>query len=132
MAQSRKPGLVELLGIEEEALGPGRVRCRLAAGEQHQNIQGVVHGVVPMALMDTAMGHALDGLLAEGEFCSTPQISIQFLRAVRPGETIEAIGEVTRKGNRLAYLEGRCLNAEGELVGRAQGTWYIGRVRPKD
>lgn len=131
MATPRKPGLVEHLGIEEEALEPGRVRTRLRAGEQHQNIQGVVHGVVPIALMDTAMGHALDGLLADGEFCSTTQISIQFLRAVRPGETLEAIGEVTRKGNRIAYLEGRCLNAAGELVGRAQGTWYIGRVKPQ-
>ena len=129
MKAPRKPGLVELLGIEEEALGPGRVRCRLLVGEQHQNIQGVIHGVIPIALMDTAMGHALDGLLEPGEFCSTTQISIQFLRAVRPGETIEAIGEVTRKGRRIAYLEGRCTNADGELVGRAQGTWYVGRVR---
>ena len=129
MKAPRKPGLVELLGIEEEALGPGRVKTWLAAGEKHQNIQGVIHGVVPIALMDTAMGHALDGLLEPGEFCSTTQISIQFLRAVRPGETIEAIGEVTRKGRRIAYLEGRCTNAAGELVGRAQGTWYIGRVR---
>ena len=129
MNAPRKTGLVELLGIEEEALGPGKVRCRLAAGEEHQNIQGVVHGVVPIALMDTAMGHALDGLLEAGEFCSTTQISIQFLRAVRPGEMIEAIGEVTRKGRRIAYLEGRCTNEAGDLVGRAQGTWYIGRVR---
>ena len=129
MNAPRKPGLVELLGIEEEALEPGRYRCRLTVGEQHRNIQGVIHGVVPIALMDTAMGHALDGLLEPGEFCSTTQISIQFLRAARAGETLEAVGEVTRKGRRIAYLEGRCLNAAGELVGRAQGTWYVGRVR---
>jgi uncharacterized protein (TIGR00369 family) len=129
MKDERRKGLLELLGIGEEALGPGRVRCWLEAGEQHQNIQGVIHGVVAVALMDTAMGHALDGLLEPGEFCSTTQISIQFLRAARPGERLEAIGEVTRKGNRIAYLEGVCRNAAGELIGRAQGTWYVGRVR---
>ncbi|MDF1701933.1 MAG: PaaI family thioesterase [Planctomycetota bacterium] len=132
MAEARRTGLVELLGIEEEALEPGRVRCRLTTSEAHQNIQGVIHGVVPIALMDTAMGHALDGLLEPGEFCSTTQISIQFLRAVRPGQAIEAVGTVTRKGRRIAYLEGVCRDAEGELLGRAQGTWYVGQVRTPD
>jgi len=131
MSEGRRDGLVELLGIEEHPLGPGRVRCRLRAGEQHQNIQGVIHGVVATALLDTAMGHALDGLLEPGAFCSTTQISIQFLRAARPGETLEAIGEVTRKGRRIAYLEGLCRNEAGEVIARAQGTWYVGTVRPK-
>lgn len=130
MTKKRLPGLVELLGLEEDDLSPGRVRCRLTTDERHQNIQGVIHGVVPIALMDTAMGHALDGLLEPGEFCSTTQISVQFLRAIRPGEAIEAIGEVTRKGRRIAYLEGVCSNAQGEVVARSQGVWYIGQVRP--
>ena len=129
MADQRRTGLVELFGMEEDVLGPGRIRCRLQTDERHQNIQGVIHGVVPVALMDTAMGHALDSLLAQGEFCSTTQISVQFLRAVRPGQRIEAVGQVTRKGRRIAYLEGECRDAEGELVSRAQGTWYVGRVR---
>ena len=132
MTRERLPGLVELLGLEEEALGPGRVACRLLPDERHRNIQGVVHGVVPIALMDTAMGHALDGLLEEGEFCSTTQFSAQFMRAVRPGEPMEAVGIVTRRGRRIAYLEGECRNAEGELVARAHGTWYVGRVRRTD
>lgn len=130
MPQERRPGLVELFGMVEEPLGPGRMRCRLETDARHQNIQGVIHGVVPVALMDTAMGHALDGLLEPGEFCSTTQISIQFLRAARPGEVLMAEGEVTRKGRRIAYLEGACRNAAGDLVARAQGTWYVGRVRP--
>ena len=129
MTAPRERGLVEFLGLEEEALEPGRVRTWLTTDERHQNIQGVIHGVVPMALMDTAMGHALDGLLEEGEFCSTTEISVQYLRAVRPGEAVEALGEVTRRGRRIAYLEGTCRNAEGELVARAHGTWYIGQVR---
>ena len=129
MAEERRTGLVELFGMEEEALGPGSIRCRLEADERHQNIQGVIHGVVPVALMDTAMGHALDSVLEAGEFCSTTQISVQFIRAVRPGRRIEALGRITRKGRRIAYLEGECRDAEGELIARAQGTWYVGKVR---
>ena len=129
MANERKRGLLEWMGIEEELLEPGRIRCRITAAETHQNIQGVIHGSIPFALMDTAMGHALDSLLEPGEFCSTTQFSLQFQRAVRPGEPLEAIGEVTKKGRRIAYLEGTCTNADGDVVARAQGTWYVGRVR---
>jgi acyl-CoA thioesterase len=113
--------------MTEARLAPGRVACRLATGAQHANIQGVVHGAVTMALLDTAMGHALDSLLAQGEFCSTTQFSLQYLRAARPGEVLEAEGRVTHRGRRIAYLEGECHNASGEVVARAHGTWYVGR-----
>ena len=124
----RKEGLVEWFGIEEEPLGPGRVRCRLETTEAHQNIQGVVHGSVTMALLDTAMGHALTGILVSGEFCGTTQFSLQYLRAVKPGERLVADGLVTHRGRRIAYLEGTCRREDGEVVARAQGTWYVGTL----
>jgi uncharacterized protein (TIGR00369 family) len=130
MAKDRRRGLMEHLGIAERLLAPGRVACTLVTDERHQNIQGVLHGSVTMALMDTAMGHAMDSLLAAGEFCSTTQLSIQYLKAARPGETLAAEGKVTHRGRRVAYLEGECRNGAGELIARAHGTWYVGLVRP--
>ncbi len=127
MPIERREGLVELLGIEEESLAPGKVRCVLRVEERHQNIQGVVHGSVPIALMDTAMGHALDGTLADDEFCSTTQFSVQFRKAARPGAVLEAVGEVVRKGRRIAYLEGVCRDEAGDIVTTAHGTWYVGK-----
>jgi uncharacterized protein (TIGR00369 family) len=128
MDAGRREGLVELLGLQESAPGPGVVRCSLSTTEQHQNIQGVIHGSVTFALLDTAMGHALSGLLAPGEFCATTQISVQFLQAARPGAELVAEGRVTRRGRRMAYLEGRCTDGEGRLLARAQGAWYVGRT----
>jgi uncharacterized protein (TIGR00369 family) len=129
MANERKQGWVEHLGIDETALGPGEVRCTLAVTEAHQNIQGVIHGSVTFALLDTAMGHALSGMLAPGEFCSTTQISVQYLKAARPGDRLVAVGRVVKRGRRVAYLEGRCTMPGGEEVARAQGTWYVGETR---
>jgi uncharacterized protein (TIGR00369 family) len=120
---------MEHLGIVDRLLGPGRVACALTTDARHQNIQGVIHGSVTMAVLDTAMGHALDSLLAEGEFCSTTELSIQYLRAARPGEALSAEGRVTHRGRRIAYLEGECRNAAGDLIARAHGTWYVGLVR---
>lgn len=107
------------------------MRCFLASTAAHQNIQGVVHGSVTMAVLDTAMGHAMDGLLGPGQFCSTTQISFQFLRALRPGDSLEALGEVQRRGRRVAYLEGTCRNGAGEVVAKAHGVWYLGGTSPE-
>jgi uncharacterized protein (TIGR00369 family) len=131
MAPPRLPGFVETLGIDEQAVEPGVVRCALAVTDAHRNIQGVIHGSVVFALLDTAMGHALSGILADGEFCSTTELSIQFLKAAWPGDRLEAVGRVTKRGNRIAYLEGAATNAAGDLVARAHGTWYVGRVAGK-
>ncbi len=129
MTQERLPGFVEWLGIEERDLGPGRVGCRLRTTEEHQNIQGVIHGLVATALMDTAMGHAISGLLAEDEFTTTTQLSVQFLKAARPGDVLDAEGTVMRRGRRIAYLDGVCRNADGDVIARAHGTWYVGPRR---
>jgi uncharacterized protein (TIGR00369 family) len=128
MVHPRRKGWVEHLGLEETVLRPGEVRCTLTAREAHQNIGGVVHGSVTFALLDTAMGHALAGTLAPGEFCSTVQISVQYLRAARPGDPLVALGRVVRRGRRVAYLEGLCTGAEGQEIARAQGTWYVGEA----
>jgi acyl-CoA thioesterase len=130
MPPARRTGFVEWIGLTETALRPGEVRCDLTVDERHQNIQGVIHGSVVIGLLDTAMGHALTSLLADDEFCSTTQLSVQFHRAARPGEHLSAVGRVTKKGNRIAYLEGTCTNAAGDDVARAHGTWYVGRVEP--
>ena len=130
MPPPRQSGFVELLGIVESAVSPGVVRCDLAVDERHRNIQGVTHGSVATALLDTAMGHALSGILAAGEFCSTTQLSVQFLKASRPGDRLTATGRVTKRGRRIAYLEGTCVDAAGDEVARAHGTWYVGTVAP--
>ena len=82
MAVNRREGLVEFLGIEEVLLAPGRVRCELRTDGRHQNIQGVIHGSVTVAVLDTAMGHAMTSVIEPGQFCSTTQFSVQFVRAL--------------------------------------------------
>jgi uncharacterized protein (TIGR00369 family) len=128
MQSERLEGFVEHLGMHEVACGPGTVQVDLAITGAHRNIQGVTHGSVTMALLDTAMGHALTGTLAAGEFCSTTQISFQFLKASRPGDRLTATGRVVRRGSRIAYLEGTCVDQHGDEVARAQGCWYVGRL----
>src|SRR5262245_26726508 len=93
-----KTGPLQPPGLTESSVAAGEHVCSLAVTDQHQNIQGVIHGSVVIAVLDTAMGHALTGLLGPGEFCSTTQLSVQFLRAARPGDRLEARGKVVRKG----------------------------------
>ncbi|MFM8386104.1 MAG: PaaI family thioesterase [Planctomycetia bacterium] len=129
MDKQRLPGWLEHVGMQDRLLAPGKVACRLQTDARHQNIQGVVHGSVSMAVLDTAMGHALDSLLEPGQFCSTTQISVQYLRAARPGDLLEAVGQVTHRGRSVAFLEGELRGGDGSLLARAQGTWHVGQRR---
>lgn len=147
----RQEGFVEWFGIHEHPGDPAADRppasapaepapaapalayggghtASLTTDARHRNIQGVVHGSVVMALLDTAMGHALSATLPPDGFCSTTQWSVQFLRASRPGDHLTATGRIVRRGRRIAYLEGVCRNAAGDEIARAQGTWYIGTL----
>ncbi|MBL8766710.1 MAG: PaaI family thioesterase [Planctomycetes bacterium] len=113
----------EKLGIRVRDESDGAVVLAVDANESFHNEVGAVHGGVAMFLLDGAMGRAACRTLTEGETCATVQISIQFIAALRG--RIEARGTVTKRGRRIAFLEGTCVDETGKLVARAQGTWAI-------
>lgn len=110
-------------GILVEDLADGTVALTLDTDDSFHNEVGFVHGGVAMFLLDGAMGRCCGRTLAPGQSCATVQISVQFLR--KATGRLRALGRITRRGRRVAFLEGECHTADGELVARAQGTWAI-------
>jgi uncharacterized protein (TIGR00369 family) len=113
----------EKLGIEVRDEADGSVVLAVDANASFHNEVGAVHGGVALFLLDGAMGRAACRTLAEGESCATVQISIQFIAPLEG--RIEARGQVTKRGRRIAFLEGTCKDRNGKLIARAQGTWAI-------
>ena len=110
-------------GVETRDLDDGTVELSVDADESFHNEVGFVHGGVAMFLLDGAMGRACGRTLDEGQSCATVQISIQFL--AKASGRLTAHAAVTRRGRRVAFLEGTCLDEKGTEVARAQGTWAI-------
>ena len=110
-------------GIRTEDLSDGRVRLFLDTDPSHFNEVGIVHGALPMMLLDGAMGRCCARTLEAGQLTATVQISVQFL--AQASGRLAALAQVTKRGKRVAFVEAECLRDDGTLVARAQGTWAI-------
>ena len=82
----------------------GRLVCRFIAEPRHMNGSGFMHGGCFMTFADFACFAMLDGVL-DGPSV-TVNLSADYLSAAKPGDLMEATGEVTRAGGRLFYIRG--------------------------
>jgi uncharacterized protein (TIGR00369 family) len=75
--------LAALLGIRGVAIERDGCSVALAVRPAHLNPNGVLHGGLPYILVDYPMGAALTTRLEPGERCTTLEIKIQYVAAVR-------------------------------------------------
>ena len=111
---------VQLLGfeIDREATDGPAVCVNVAAA--HKNSNGVVHGSVIHALLDSVMG--MQCFRAAGrQPVATAEISVRFVQPVFDGR-LEARARVIRAGKRLVFVEGD-VRRDGEVVAVGQATF---------
>jgi acyl-CoA thioesterase len=99
----------------------------LAAGPHLHHPGGIVHGGVAYGLADSAMAHALISMVDAGMNCSTIEMKMSYLSAVREG-LMRAEAKVLKKGRTVAFAEAR-VECEGKLVATATGSFAIHELR---
>lgn len=88
----------------------------------HYNPYDMLHGGVVLALLDTAMGHAVATVVhAGGRFNAAAQMNTNFLAPVKSG-TLRARANVVKVGKRLAVVEARATDDTGTLIATATAT----------
>ena len=112
------------LGMDVTSPEAGRSTAHLEIGDAHLNPNGVVHGAVLFALVDTAMGGAAMSVLPEGQFPTSVDVQLRFVRPASTG-TLVAEVEVLKKGRHVIHLDGRVLGSGGTIVATAAGTFAI-------
>ncbi len=115
------------LGLHYTERAPGRTSCMIDVDESFHNPGRVTHGGVVFTLADSAMGAAVHTLLEPGQRCTTAELKINYLAPVISGQTT-ATATVISKRRRLAVVTAEVRDAQGELVGLAQGTFAIIRA----
>jgi acyl-CoA thioesterase len=125
----------DLVGFEVTVVEPGIARAALDVGPEHQNPNGVPHGAVLFALVDTSMGGATMSVLPEGRFCASIEVHLRFLRPAF-GRRLVAETRVVRAGKRIVHLESRvdCFDRpdspepdepDDDLVASATGSFAV-------
>jgi len=112
------------LGMTIRTIEPGHAQAEITIDERHLNPNGVAHGSVVFAMVDTAMGAAVMSLVPDGKACTTTDIHVRFARPVSAGPII-ADTVVTKPGRTLMHIESRVTNDEGKLVATATGAFMV-------
>ncbi|KNZ31692.1 MAG: hypothetical protein AD742_17170 [Methylibium sp. NZG] len=141
---------VQHLGFELLRFENGESQIALAPKDEHLNSWNVLHGGVTMTLLDVAMAHAARsaGLVASGTAdAATPVkpakpakgtpdprgvVTIEMKTSfMRPGVgPVVAHGKLLTQTPTMAFCEASLIDAKGELVAHATGTFKYLRALP--
>jgi uncharacterized protein (TIGR00369 family) len=120
------PPFAELLQIDIDEVGPGRVSFTCIPDESMYNATGLIHGGIVCTLLDTVTACALLSTLPEGAGLASVEIKVSYLKAVHPRNgPLSAVGRVLKAGSRLGYTEGVATDAAGDIVATASSTLLI-------
>ena len=115
--------ITRLFGMRLLDFGEGTATLAMAAGPEHHNPLGIVHGGVFADLADAAFGCALATVLEPGATFGTVTLQLSYFRPVAEGE-MTARARVVRRGRRIVHLE--CdVESGGELAARATSSYLV-------
>ncbi len=119
-----EPEFTRALGMETLRMAEGECVMELELAPEHLSVAQRAHGGVLFTMLDTAMGRSVISRLPEGRGCATLEAKINYFRPVREGR-IRAEAHVLTLTRRTAYAEGTLEDAEGRLLARASGTFFL-------
>lgn len=120
-AKTNNVAVARLIGFEAKEIAVGRATVTLAAGPQHANPMGTLHGGILCDIADAAMGMAFASTLAPDESFTTVELKINFFRPVWEAR-LRAEGKVVRRGSSVGYIECEITDDQGRLVAKAAST----------
>ena len=103
--------------VEIEA---GRAVFEGMPSPEHENPAGTVHGGWLATLLDSCMTCSAMSTAGVGEFFTTVEFKVTFLRPVPPDiGLVRAEGKVLQKSRRMAFAEGKLTDSRGRLLAHA-------------
>lgn len=112
------------LGMAIRTIEPGHATAEITIDERHLNPNGVAHGAVLFAMIDTAMGGAVMSLVPEGKICTTTDIHMRFVRPVTHGRIV-ADTIVVKPGRTMMHIESKVSDQDGRVVASATGAFMV-------
>jgi uncharacterized protein (TIGR00369 family) len=116
---------VRMLGFELVRFEAGEAEIVLPLRPELENSWGVAHGGVSMTLLDVAMAHAARTPGADGVAETSGVVTIEMKTSfIRPGlGHLRAVGKRLHRTASFAFCEGSLVDAEGQLLAHATGTF---------
>ena len=113
------------IGLRPVRFGPGTSEWEWDASHPRVlNPFGYVAGGYLSVFADELLSSAIGSVMDEGEFATTAELKISFLKPVKKG-LVTGAGKVLRKGQRVAFVEATIRNTQDEVVATVSSTWTV-------
>ncbi|MCR2833698.1 PaaI family thioesterase [Parerythrobacter lacustris] len=101
----------------------GKSRLRMFPERKHENLQGIVHGAVTLALIDISLFTTMHTLGTGNAGPSvTLELSTQFTGAGKRDKPLDAVTEIMRETGKLVFVRGTVeQEGEAEIVASFSG-----------
>jgi uncharacterized protein (TIGR00369 family) len=118
--------LGRLLNIRLVGASDGTVTFEGVPSRAFYNPQQVVHGGFAAALIDSAMGAAVQSRLGEGVDYGTIELKVNYVRKLTE-ETgpVTCTAKIVHFGRRLATTEAKVVDINGKLYAHGSGTFMV-------
>jgi len=111
----------KMLELKPLEVKEGYAKVEMAIKPEYQNLFGAAHGGLIFSALDEAFELASN---SHGTFATALTVTINYLKAAKPGETLVAeaseVGKTKRTGNYRFLVS----NSNNELVAQGQGLVY--------
>ncbi len=88
----------------------GKARLRMFPERRHENLQGIIHGAVTLALIDISMFTTMHTIGSGNAGPSvTLEMSTQFVGGGDPTKPLDAVNEIVRETGKLVFIRGQAL-----------------------
>lgn len=120
--------MARLLNIRITNVEEGRVTVTGEPAAEFENGLRIAHGGFAAALLDTALGCAVNSAMPAGKVFTTLEMKINFTRAVtRQAGTLTCTANIVHAGSRTATAEGRITDAAGSIYAHGTATFILFR-----
>ena len=107
----------------------GRARLRMFPERRHENLQGIVHGAVTLALIDISLFTTMHTLGSGNAGPSvTLELSTQFVGAGDPSRPLDAVTQIMRETGSLVFVRGDVVQGESSV---AAFSGIVRKMRPR-
>ena len=95
----------------------GRARLRMFPERRHENLQGIVHGAVTLALIDISLFTTMHMIGSGNSGPSvTLELSTQFVGAGRTDLPLDAVTEIVRETGSLVFVRGSVVQEDNVVA----------------
>jgi uncharacterized protein (TIGR00369 family) len=126
IASGKRPGIAVSLDFTLSEVGDGTAVFTGTPGHHAYNPIGMVHGGYAATLLDSACGCAVHTKLSATQMYTTLELKVAYHKAITDTTgLLRSEGRVLTFGRRVAFAEGKLIDAAGKLYASATSTLLI-------